>query len=316
MSWQDRQYNQVNYNDGHRGGGGMRFNFGPRLGRHSFVTWLLIINIAIFFLDGIFMRMFGASIIHVGDRVLHVGPLQYWGHFSGETAVSHFQIWRFITFQFLHKDFMHLFGNMLGIFFLGQMIEQYFGSRRFLAFYLLCGCTGALTYIVLWQSGLIVSLPTTSLVGASAGVFGILIAATMIAPNIKVLLFFVFPIPLRVIIWAAILYATYTVLALGHVGSSNAGGEAAHLGGLALGFLLVKKPHLLNFADRTFGGSPGNMKAKLVKANKTRQKRLQESEQKEIDRILEKVNEKGVHSLSEREKKTLKQATERMNRTG
>jgi membrane associated rhomboid family serine protease len=110
------------------------------------------------------------------------------------------------------------------------------------AFYLLCGCAGGLGYIVLSTIGLLISNPFVPLIGASAGIFGVLVAAAMIAPDATVLLIFPpIPIKLKTLAWIFIGIAVYTVFSQGH----NAGGEAAHLGGAVAGYLLIQFPQIL-----------------------------------------------------------------------
>jgi membrane associated rhomboid family serine protease len=123
------------------------------------------------------------------------------------------------------------------------MVEQHLGSRRYLRFYLICGMGGAVTYLGLWAKGILIGDPWQPLVGASAGIFGVLIAAAQVAPDATVMLLFP-PIPmrLRTLAWAFIAIAVYTVLTRGH----NAGGEAAHLGGAIGGFLLMQGERMLS----------------------------------------------------------------------
>src|SRR5437762_12336527 len=109
--------------------------------------------------------------------------IKYWMHFSAYTVVDLHQIWRFITFQFLHDGFAHIAFNMFALYMFGPMIESYLGRRRFLAFYLLCGASGGAAYVLLYQTKLLVTSPYVALVGASAGIFGGLVAAAMVAPN-------------------------------------------------------------------------------------------------------------------------------------
>src|SRR5215469_3676636 len=108
------------------------------MGMWSITTWLIVINIAVYVLNEI-----------TG------GLLAVWGWFSADTAIYHLQLWRFITFQFLHASPSHIIFNMLSLYFFGPLIEQYLGPRRYLAFYLLCGIAGAVLYLVLWGMGII-----------------------------------------------------------------------------------------------------------------------------------------------------------------
>jgi len=141
----------------------------------SITTWLIVINIAVFLLDALLARSqfavtFPVTVMVHGRPQVGlgaIGPLEYYGYFSATTAITHLQVWRFITFQFLHANFQHLLFNMIGLYFFGQMMETYLGRQRFLSFYLLCGMAGAASYLILWMLGLLVTSPNTPLVGAS-----------------------------------------------------------------------------------------------------------------------------------------------------
>jgi membrane associated rhomboid family serine protease len=199
----------------------------------SVTTWLIVINVAVFFLDAL-----------VG-RVLNTPrPLTDWGDFSIDRAIRHFQIWRFITFQFLHAGIGHILFNMLGLYIFGPIVESVLGARKYLAFYLLCGIAGALSFIVLGSSPGFDRYETGGLLGASAGIYGLLIAAAVIAPNVQ-FIFIVFTVTIRTAAIFAMLMTAYIVISAG----DNAGGEAAHLGGGVLGFILIKNIHWLNFVE-------------------------------------------------------------------
>ena len=71
--------------------------------------------------------------------------LRQWGYFSVTEGIHRFQIWRWLTYQFLHHDFWHLLFNMIGLYFFGPLMERWWGSRRFLGFYLMCGFSAAAT---------------------------------------------------------------------------------------------------------------------------------------------------------------------------
>ena len=232
MGIYDRDYIRANSSSG---------DFG-RLRMVSVTTWLIIINVAVFLIDNLLLRQ-GIAFGFQGMRFV-MGPLEFWGHFSAGLAIWNYQVWRFITFQFLHANFQHLLFNMLGLYFFGQMMETYLGRQRFLTFYLLCGVAGAVAYLVLWAMGVLVSSAFIPLVGASAGIFGILAAAAQVAPRATVMLMFP-PMPVALRTWAYILLglAAATILFAG----PNAGGEAAHLGGALLGIVLIRSPGLLAY---------------------------------------------------------------------
>ena len=269
--------------------------------------WLLISNIAIYFLDILF---FGAGPTTDGYLFL-------WGHFSVELGINQFQIWRVLTFQFLHADGMHLFSNMIGIFFFGPFVEKWWGSKKFVVFYLVSGVAGALLYMVLFYAGWFGGefIPGTEilssyipLVGASAGIFAILVSTAVIAPNLRILLFFVIPMSMRTFAIGALVFATLMILTNGQ----NAGGEAGHLGGAILGFILMKNPHLLSFLDNQ--GVAGkrrrrSMDAKVVREQKIRPRIMVDMEDTEIDVILDKVSREGIQSLTDEEREFLIRAS-------
>jgi len=299
MAFSDRRYGQESFGYGESAGprsplGGMAM--------WSVNTWIIVINIAVFVLDALLYRFQG------------IAPLASFGYFSADTAIYSGQIWRFITFQFLHAGIGHIFFNMLALFFFGQMVERWLGSRRYLAFYLICGVAGPVFYLLFWASGLLVTGAGVPLVGASAGVFGVLIAAAAIAPNTTVMLLFPpIPMKLKTLAWIFVGIAAFTVVTQGNQPGANAGGEAAHLGGAALGYLLIKNVGWLAWANR-LSFSLGGVKDRINdRVEQTKAKRDRDM-QLEVDRILRKVHDQGIASLSDKEKKTLANATERQRR--
>jgi membrane associated rhomboid family serine protease len=242
-------------------------------------------------------------------KVAFMPPLSAYGHFSTQRGFFQLEVWRYITFQFLHGGVTHLFFNMFGLWIFGGMVEQYLGFKRYAAFYLTCGVFGAVSYLILnlLGAGFGLRLPGvlfdslyTPLVGASAGVFGVIMACAYIAPNAIVQLLFP-PIPMK-LKWFAYGYVAFAGWNLLR-GGSNAGGDAAHIGGAVAGFFFVRNAHLLRdffdiFGDsrrRRFGGG--------------REKRRPEDS--EVDRILTKVQSDGLASLSDSEKRTLRRSTDR-----
>lgn len=302
MSWRDRDYSRdpeagMGFRGG-RGGGRIGGGFAGRLGGASVVTWLLGINCVIFLLDGIFAD---------SSRAPSLAPV-LWCYFSIDKAVHEFQVWRWLTYQFVHDGFFHLLFNMVALFFFGPMMERWWGSRRFLAFYLLCGACGAIVYSLLTLvPGLLLAGPDSWMRGASGSIYGILIGCAVLFPHQRVMLLLP-PIPMSMRTLALVLLGI-VFLSLA-AGAENAGGEAAHLGGAALGFLLVRMPNLLNFADG-LGGSLTQLKLKSLQRDAQRKRQKSEADEAAVDKILDKVREHGLQSLSAREKKILKNATDR-----
>ncbi|MEM9752672.1 MAG: rhomboid family intramembrane serine protease [Planctomycetota bacterium] len=287
--------------------------FGRNWNTKSVTTWLIIINAVVFLWDGVFAGS------HRGSAL----ALEPYAWFSVEQGVERFQIWRFLSFQFVHGDLFHIAFNMLGLYFFGPMIERWWGSRRFLAFYLLCGVSGAVLASILAytvgptimpvEAPVPVELPDgrviydggAALVGASGGLFGILAACAVLFPDRRVMLL-IPPVPMTMRTMA-IIFLTLALLSV-MAGSRNAGGEAAHLGGAVLGFFLVRKPGLLKWAD---GLSVPDVKGAIQEKQQQRASMREQLHEKEVDRILAKVKNEGLASLSEAEKRVLNADTQR-----
>ncbi len=220
------------------------------------------------------------------SRFLRYPPLAGVGYFSTGKGFVELEVWRLVMFQFLHADIVHLGFNCLGLFFFGPVIEERLRSRRtYLGFYLACGMAGAALYLVLNLAGWLTGIGTpflvqdiyTPLIGASAGVFGVLAASAIVAPRDRVDLFFIIPMPLWVA--AALLFGAEMYYLLD--GAPNAGGHAAHIGGAIAGAVLIGRPQLVaGFFDDFL---PRNR------------------DEKRLDRLLAKVSAQGRESLSEEE---------------
>jgi membrane associated rhomboid family serine protease len=253
----------------------MRFNL-PRV--TPAVKWLLIVNVVVF----------------AFCQVPAVGALlASWLAINTTTWVAIMQPWRLVTYQFLHQNAWHIFMNMIGLFLIAPPLERFWGSRRFVLFYLGCGAAGALTYITLAVVGW---LGAGLMVGASGAVLGVVAACAVLFPNFN-LIVFVFPVPIRIV--AGGLMLVYLMTVLTSYGHGGAGGAAAHLGGMAAGLAYVLV-------------SPMWDRMTLKMRSGSWEKRIEESRrlQIEVDRILAKVHDCGLHSLTRREKATLKRATQ------
>lgn len=271
MGLYDRDYTQEKFQSLFRNAPQLRMSF-PQI--TPAVKWLLLVNAAVYL-----VQVLG------GDNLL-----TEWFSVYPVSLLAVLQIWRLVTYQFLHGSVGHLLFNMLGLFFLGPTLEQHWGSRRFLVFYLSCGAVGALFYILLVAVGFLVAVP---MVGASGAILGMLAACAILFPHFVVFIF-LFPVPIRV---AAI---AFTVLYLFAVvtKAANAGGDAAHLAGIVAG-----ASYVLSQSWRT------KLKLKVQSALWEGKIAAERELQVELDRILEKVHDHGIHSLTLKEKRTLKQAT-------
>ncbi len=275
MGLYDRDYTQSEFRQQRFGLPQMRFNL-PQV--TPVVKWLLIVNCAVFVLS---------LIPPLGDF------LYRWFAVEAKSWGTTLQAWRLITYQFLHSTpgFWHILLNMFALYMLGPSLERSWGSRKFLPFYLICGASGGLVFLLLARVGF---LPAGSMVGASGAVYGLMSACAILFPHFVGVLF-IFPVPMRMLVVLLGVTSFLTVITRG----GNAGGEAAHFTGMAVGAAYV----LL---------SPRWNKFSMKKRAGSWEKRLEEGRklQVEVDRILAKVHRSGLHSLTGAEKRTLKRATQ------
>jgi membrane associated rhomboid family serine protease len=186
----------------------------------SATKWIIAINIAVFIVDW-----------------MARGRLTQWGAFSADAGIYRLQLWRWITYEFLHADVFHLLFNMWALWIFGPTVEQRLKRGSYLAFYLLSGLGGCLGYLLLWRLGLLDTMRNTQLIGASACIFGCLVAAAHLAPNVEIR--FIFPpvtLRLKTMAWVCVGLAVLVIAQR----AQNSGGEAAHLGGAAVGFVLIR----------------------------------------------------------------------------
>lgn len=244
------------------------------------VKWLLIVNVAIFLV---------CALIPAIGNVVYT-----WASVYPESWGTTAQVWRFITYQFLHdtNGFFHILFNMMVLYFFGPLMERMWGSRRFLKFYLCAGAAGGIVYTLLVVSGVLKALP---MVGASGGLYGILGAVAMLFPQMQVFLFGVIPMSMRTMSILAVVISL-----LNFAGGSNAGGEAAHLTGMAIGILYVL------VLPRLTG-----LRMKKNKGQWSQKIEVERSFASEVDRILDKIHKEGLTSLTDKEKSILREATRR-----
>ena len=209
--------------------------------------YLLIANLIVFLLAAFFQRH--------GIDLNNIGGLHY------VTAQS-FHWWQPITYMFLHANLSHIFFNMFAVWMFGPMIENEWGERRFLIYYLICGLGAAFIQEAVWAlmlSNMSSTYDAASIayyanmlntIGASGAVFGILFAFGWLYPDVPMFILFI-PVPIRARIFV-IIYALIELFAgLGSVAGLTADHVAhfAHLGGMLFGWLLILYWKKTNWKD-------------------------------------------------------------------
>jgi membrane associated rhomboid family serine protease len=236
---------------------------------------------------GVQMILFANIGVYLAERWLHI-PLRTLGGLHADW-LSGFSVWQLITYQFLHENFWHLLSNMLGLYFLGPDTERELGTNRFFALYLLSGVLGGLGWSLL-------SPYYAVCIGASGAVFGILGAYAALYPNRELVLVFLPFFPIKAWVFVLALGAYEFAHTLHGPGGHIA--NAAHLGGGIAGYiyaLIVGRPDLFQ-----------RLAAKVTAAREK-----PPVSRDEIDRILDKAAQHGMHSLTQRERSILKQAGRR-----
>jgi rhomboid family protein len=160
--------------------------------------------------------------------------LALWPLNSARQGLPPFEPWQLVTYAFLHGGFWHLFGNMFALYMFGPDSESLLGSRRFAIYYFACVLGAAVSQLLVTQYLYPNPEPT---VGASGGIFGILLLFGMAFPHRQLLLLFP-PIPMPA--WLFVTLYGVLELCLGVFGTSQGVAHFAHLGGMATGYGLIR----------------------------------------------------------------------------
>lgn len=215
------------------------------------------------------------------------------------------RVWQLLTFQFLHGGFLHLLLNGITLYSFGRFLEMELGRRRFLALYFLSGTAGGLLQMMAtWLLRQAVDIPV---VGASAGISGLLGAFILSHPELRLTLF---PIPFKIRA-RTLLWILLPVSLLGTVFPFGGIAHAAHLGGLLAGGAFIRwtwKSPRRNPEPPFLTQSPAPMETTKAQAA------TDGFIEREVNPILDKIAQQGIHSLTDRERKVLDEARKRMTK--
>jgi membrane associated rhomboid family serine protease len=295
MAWQDRPYAADPY--------GRRTYYGSGMSTRSVTTTLIVINVVVYFV------MFGSRF---GQALADFALMQ-------AAAVWHGQLWRLFTATYLHASGTHIFFNMLGLYFFGPALERVWGPRQFFLAYTAGGIAGNVLITLAGVVGLMD--PYVPGLGASGSVLTLLGAAAVLFPDAQILVYFLFPVRVRTFV---LVYGAWFVWNVLHRGP-NYGGDLAHLGGLAVGLIWAysggvslsgrhrARPDpasLLGKARTRLGGGPPPIPRFGELTWEQRQQQRAEDAHT-VERILAKIHEQGIASLTEAERQALAEATAR-----
>lgn len=269
------------------------FSFG--FGLTPWVKNLIIANVVIFFVDYMMAGRLAMYMAFIPSRIL-LAP------------------WTLVTYMFAHGNFWHIFLNMLVLFFFGPPLEQRWGSNEFLKYYFLCGLGGAALSFIF--------APMSPIIGASAAVYGVMLAFAMFWPDSPIYIWGILPVKAKYLV---VFMALVSIMSMfGNAPGDNIA-HAAHLGGFAAGFLYIR----LGSPGGGFGGLRKMMNRRKLKVvsrddsarsttparpSTTPRRRGSGEEAKlldELDRVLEKISTQGMSSLTPQERKLLDEVSRR-----
>lgn len=187
------------------------------------VKFLLIANVAVFV----------AQLVMPGWVLSLLGLVP-------ELVWDRLYLWQLFTYQFFHGGLFHLLFNMLALWMFGVALERRWGSEFFLKYYFVSVVGGAILNTLLLPSQIVPSI------GASAGIYGLLLAFALIYPNQIIYFYFLFPMKMKHFVWIIGGIALYSAISSGQSGIAH----LAHLGGMVFGFLYLRGGKGLNIGEK------------------------------------------------------------------
>lgn len=275
------------------GASGLLYGWMGRIG-HPILGWLIVVNAGVYLL-GVFLRLLGWLLGVGADQALfHLLAL------PASFGMVGTRPWTLVSYMFFHQDLLHILFNMLWLVAFGQIFLSVQPAYRLRNAYLLGGIGGGLLYMLVYNvvpyfSGV---LPSARALGASAAVMAVTISAALYRPDMRVLLYGVFPVKVK---WIALVAVGVDMLS---VSGHNAGGHIAHLGGALVGWLYVRSLGRGAYLDRPFDW----LSAQWSRVSSFRRRPRGQGgavSQGRMDAILRKLARSGYGSLTREEKELL-----------
>jgi len=263
-------------------------NIKNELKKHNKLTVLLVINISIFFIINISVSVFSTDII-VRNLALPLNLNEFV-----------FKFWTLFTYMFSHKDFGHVFYNMLLLYFTARTFLNFMSEKKLMFVYMMSGLFGGIILLVL--SILFPNTFTNSILfGASAAVLGVVAALALYVPNLPVSIFGILEMKYKY--YALLIFAVSTIIDF----NINTGGKISHFGGAFFGLLfgyLLKNGK--DISELSYLKIKKESTLKVVHNNKNKSVNdSSNANQKTIDELLDKISKNGYENLSKKEKELL-----------
>jgi membrane associated rhomboid family serine protease len=269
----------------------MSFGFGYRL--TPWVKRLIIANTVIYVL------------MLVGQQTGWLPALLVYEFLGFNVAEVYKEPWTIITYMFVHGGFFHVFFNMLMLFFFGPPLEERWGGKEFIKYYLVCGVGGAL-FTLLFGGG--------TIIGASGAIYGVMLAYALNWPDALIWIYAIFPVKAKYVVMFLGAISFFAVFA----GQQDGIAHFAHLGGLVVGFIYLKKgwqagAHWERLRKRfrrrklsvVAGGANGDARRDPSRAEE--EARMLEV----VDQLLDKIAAQGIDSLTAEERRFLDDVSRR-----
>lgn len=243
----------------------------PKITKH-----LLIINIGLYIFT-VITGLFNKTVIFFG--------------LIPSAILEQFQVWRLVTYLFIHRGAWHLLLNMFALWMFGPEIERHMNSKKFLFYYLLTGVAGGLAALAFGHLA----------IGASASIFGLLVAFGIMFPDAVISLIFP-PVAMRAKQFV-IIFGIFQFIMM--VGPDSGVAWEAHLGGMLSGYIYFRYNTIGNKIKLRLG----NVKSRYIS---TRKRRRNQFIEEEVNPILDKINKTGINNLTKKERYILKKARYRI----
>ena len=292
-----------------------------RLGQdNNALTWLVMINMVVFvlvnFIKIVYLLSYDTNAI--ANEFFHKQILD-WFTLPGNPEIFASRPWTIVVYMFTHESVWHLISSMLWLWGFGYILQDLTGNNKLIPVYLYGGLAGAIIFLL--SSNFFPALSSAAVfIGAGSSIMAIAVATTTLAPDYRIFPMINGGIPLWVLtlIYVAIDFAT--------IASSSGSYALAHLAGGAIGFIFVRQLRrghdwsewmirLLNWLDDLFNPEKKHVKSSQKQTHfyKTYKKPFEKTPhitQQKLDEILDKINQKGYHFLTEEEKDFLKKASQ------